>query len=298
MNTILILGGTSEARELAHKLANTPQQRVIYSLAGVMSPNQAREDALSQRGVTIRRGGFGGVAGLCAFLAQEQVKGVIDATHPFAQNMAKNALMAARHMKCKWAKIWRAAWAVHPSENLQILPSIASSAAKLWSLNAAATSEAELPGQLRPPPLRRIFLALGVKGGTEWAETWHRMGAINDEARPELIIARTFDATPKPLQSAHPAITWLSAAPSTHNSENSAIRDEGSLLQDYHIDLVIARNSGGPMAEKLSAAHKFGCRIWLIERPDLAELGLNTDEQQNIFATPTQLCASQWHGLI
>ena len=151
-------------------------------------------------------------------------------------------------MTCKWAKIWRAPWPVAPSENLQILPSIASSAAKLWSLNQeswqeswqAATSEAELPGQLRSPPLRRIFLALGVKGSTEWAKTWHSLGAIDDEARPELIIARTFDATPKPFQSAQPAITWLSAAPSTQKSENTAINEEAELLQHYQIDLVIA----------------------------------------------------------
>ena len=89
MNTLLILGGTSEARELAQRLATYAQYRVIYSLAGVMSPNQPREDALSQQGVTIRRGGFGGAAGLCDFLAQEEIKGVIDATHPFAQNMAQ-----------------------------------------------------------------------------------------------------------------------------------------------------------------------------------------------------------------
>ncbi|MCX8506162.1 MAG: precorrin-6A/cobalt-precorrin-6A reductase [Alphaproteobacteria bacterium] len=297
MNTLLILGGTSEARELAQMLTNSQKRRIIYSLAGVMAPNQAREDALSQRGVTIRRGGFGGTAGLCDFLERERIKGVIDATHPFAQNMAKNAVMAARQIKCKWAKIWRTPWAVETSENLQLLPNIAASAVKLWSHNLAATDKDGLSGQTPPPPLRRIFLALGVKGSSEWATCWNSVRENAAAAQPEVIIARTFAATPPPLPLTQPAITWLSAAPSTQKSENTAISEEAALLQHYQIDLVIARNSGGLKAEKLAAAHKLGCHTWLIERPDLAKLGLTRQEQQNIFATPAQLCASDWLGL-
>ncbi|MCX8507183.1 MAG: precorrin-6A/cobalt-precorrin-6A reductase [Alphaproteobacteria bacterium] len=294
MHTLLILGGTSEARELAQCLADSPQWRVIYSLAGVMAANQPREDALGQQGVTIRRGGFGGAAGLAAFIAQEQIAGVIDATHPFAENMVRNGLMAARHMNCKWAKIWRAPWAIEPSENLQILPNIAASAAKLGSVNLAATAKDGESVQFPPPPLRRIFLALGLKGSTEWAKNWHSMGEIAAAAQPELIIARTFAAAPLPLGLTQPEITWLQSPPASHPYENTAIGAEAAFLQQYQIDLVIARNSGGNLAGKLTAAGNLGCHIWLIERPDLSELGLTAKERQHIFATPAQFYASQW----
>ena len=294
MNTLLILGGTSEARELAHRLANYAQYRVIYSLAGVMAPNQPREDALGQQGVTIRRGGFGGVAGLCAFLAQEQIMGVIDATHPFAQNMARNALMAARQMKCKWAKIWRAPWAVEPSEKQMVLPSIAASAEKLWSLNLATTAKDSISAEFPPHPFRRIFLALGLNGSTEWAKNWQRMGEIPSTAPPELILARSFATPPPPRGLTHPEITWLQSPPALEPVENTAISEESAFLQHYQIDLVITRNSGGNLVGKLTAARNLGCHIWLIERPDVSELGVTAKERQNIFVTPAQFYASKW----
>ena len=43
----------------------------------------------------MRVGGFGGVAGLATYLRQEKITHLVDATHPFAAQMSRNALMAA-----------------------------------------------------------------------------------------------------------------------------------------------------------------------------------------------------------
>lgn len=78
---VLILGGTSEARELAALLLDAGLD-VTSSLAGrVAQPRLPVGE--------VRIGGFGGVAGLRAALSDYDV--VIDATHPFALGMSANA---------------------------------------------------------------------------------------------------------------------------------------------------------------------------------------------------------------
>lgn len=78
---VLILGGTSEARELAALLVDAGLD-VTSSLAG-----RVAEPRLPVGKVRI--GGFGGVPGLRAALDDYDV--VIDATHPFAMGMSANA---------------------------------------------------------------------------------------------------------------------------------------------------------------------------------------------------------------
>ena len=85
---ILILGGTSEARELAEALT-ARGHAVIMSLAGRTSnPNVPAGE--------IRVGKFGGVPGLAGYLRAMQIEWVIDATHPYAALMSINAVAAAR----------------------------------------------------------------------------------------------------------------------------------------------------------------------------------------------------------
>jgi precorrin-6A/cobalt-precorrin-6A reductase len=85
--TLLILGGTGEAVELAERLADEPRLRVVTSLAGRTSkPRRPRGEH--------RIGGFGGVEGLKRYLADQRVNLLIDATHPFATTISANAATA------------------------------------------------------------------------------------------------------------------------------------------------------------------------------------------------------------
>lgn len=86
---ILILGGTSEARLLARRLAGRGDLRLTMSLAG------RTENPLPQAG-EVRTGGFGGTEGLAAWLRGENVAVLVDATHPFAARISANAQEAAR----------------------------------------------------------------------------------------------------------------------------------------------------------------------------------------------------------
>ncbi|MCY9783473.1 cobalt-precorrin-6A reductase [Nocardiopsis sp. EMB25] len=81
---LLLLGGTSEARELAALLVEAGVD-VTTSLAGRVARPRLPVGA-------VRIGGFGGVAGLRAALADYDA--VVDATHPFALGMTANAAAA------------------------------------------------------------------------------------------------------------------------------------------------------------------------------------------------------------
>jgi precorrin-6A/cobalt-precorrin-6A reductase len=104
--TILILGGTAEARELAAALV-AGGLVVISSLAGrVNSPN------LPPGGVRV--GGFGGADGLADYLRRQQVSAVVDATHPFAATISANAQQAANRTNTPLVRLERPGWREHP----------------------------------------------------------------------------------------------------------------------------------------------------------------------------------------
>jgi precorrin-6A/cobalt-precorrin-6A reductase len=100
---VLILGGTSEAFELAAHLATKADLTVISSLAGRVS--QPRQPA----GI-VRVGGFGGVAGLISYLVDEDIQVVIDATHPFASKISGNAELACNTLGVPLIALERPPW--------------------------------------------------------------------------------------------------------------------------------------------------------------------------------------------
>jgi precorrin-6A/cobalt-precorrin-6A reductase len=100
---ILILGGTTEARLLAERLAARDDIAVTVSLAG-RTRNPVDVPAM------VRIGGFGGPEGLAAYLRAERVDALIDATHPFAAAMSFNAAEAARNAGVPLPALVRPAW--------------------------------------------------------------------------------------------------------------------------------------------------------------------------------------------
>ncbi|MCC0044927.1 MAG: precorrin-6A/cobalt-precorrin-6A reductase, partial [Brucellaceae bacterium] len=84
---ILILGGTSEARALAGRLGAYEDYAVTLSLAGRTANPVAQP-------VPVRVGGFGGAEGLARYLKAEGISLLVDATHPFAAQISRNAAQA------------------------------------------------------------------------------------------------------------------------------------------------------------------------------------------------------------
>ena len=84
---ILLLGGTREAVALAAKLVAEGHD-VTTSLAGRTKEPREVEGKL-------RVGGFGGAEGLARWIENERITRLIDATHPFAEAISRNAKSAA-----------------------------------------------------------------------------------------------------------------------------------------------------------------------------------------------------------
>lgn len=99
---ILILGGTGEARALATLLVERGHT-VTSSLAGRTRQPERPIGA-------VRIGGFGGVAGLAAYLDAYRIEVLIDATHPFAAQISANAAQAARAVGVTLIRIERPQW--------------------------------------------------------------------------------------------------------------------------------------------------------------------------------------------
>jgi precorrin-6A/cobalt-precorrin-6A reductase len=136
MRRILILGGTTEARHLAERLAGRANMAVTVSLAG-------RTTAPLAQAATVRTGGFGGIDGLVEYLATERIDALIDATHPHAAIISANAVAAAASTRVPLLALRRPPWTALAGDR--------------WT--EVANIEDVL--QVLAPAPRRVFLTLG-----------------------------------------------------------------------------------------------------------------------------------------
>jgi precorrin-6A/cobalt-precorrin-6A reductase len=109
MARILILGGTTEARQLAGRLAGRTGLEITLSLAG-------RTAMPAVQPVPVRIGGFGGSDGLAKYLVGERIDALIDATHPFANVISANAVEAARRSGVPSIALRRPPWIAVPGD--------------------------------------------------------------------------------------------------------------------------------------------------------------------------------------
>lgn len=133
---ILILGGTTEGRQLAGRLTALPGIKVTLSLAG------RTENPVAQ-GVPVVSGGFGGADGLARYLLDEQIDLLIDATHPYAARISANAAEATKAADVPILALRRTAWQETPTDHWRQVDSMEEAVAALGA---------------KP---RRVFLALG-----------------------------------------------------------------------------------------------------------------------------------------
>lgn len=138
---LLILGGTTEAAELARAVLETFQDEfdVITSLAGRLEPRRTLPGRT-------RIGGFGGVPGLVRYLEQESIDAVIDATHPFAATMSAHAWAACSQAGVPRLALVRPPWQPMPGDRWREVADLAEAAALL------------------PRIARRAFLTTGPGG--------------------------------------------------------------------------------------------------------------------------------------
>lgn len=104
--SVLILGGTAEARDLA-VILQEHGLRFCSSLAGrVARPRLPVGE--------VRVGGFGGIDGLRRHLTEAGVAAVVDATHPFAAGISANAAAACAAAEVPLLRLERPGWDAAP----------------------------------------------------------------------------------------------------------------------------------------------------------------------------------------
>ncbi|RUM99926.1 cobalt-precorrin-6A reductase [Pseudaminobacter arsenicus] len=229
MHRILILGGTTEARQLAGQLAHRAGLKVTMSLAG----RTAEPAALP---VPVRSGGFGGAEGLANYLRAERIGLLVDATHPYAATISRNAAEAGKIAGIPLVALRRPAWEPVEGDRWTLVENGAGAVAALGA---------------KP---RRVFLALGRQ----------EIGDF-EKAPQHAYVIRSVDPVEPRL--AVPHATYILARGPFREE------DEGSLLASHHIDAIVAKNSGGTATYgKIAAARKLGVEVILLRRPELPQV--------------------------
>ncbi|MDQ3676710.1 MAG: cobalt-precorrin-6A reductase [Actinomycetota bacterium] len=223
-DTVLVLGGTAEARALAAKLDEQVGVRVVSTLAGRISKPRLPAGEL-------RVGGFGGPEGLAAYLEDEQVDVVVDATHPFAERMSWSALQACAQTGTSLLRLERPSFPRDPAIKWR----------EVASLDAAAA--------LLPQAGRRVFLTTGRQGLSAFA---HVTGAF--------FLVRCVDPPrPDALPPDHEIL--LDRGP-------FELEGELGLIDRHALDVLITKDSGGDMTRaKLDAARARGLPVIVVARP-------------------------------
>jgi precorrin-6A/cobalt-precorrin-6A reductase len=228
---LLILGGTGEAAALARgALARFGDKlQVTTSLAG-------RTERPAPLPGQIRIGGFGGPAGLAAYLIERAVGRVIDATHPFATRISAEARLACAAANVPRLMLLRPPWQRHPLDRW----------IEVGNMSAAAA--------VVPRIGQRAWLTVGA-----------REIACFSAAAGVRFLVRLVDPPrrPLPLQSYEVVV----------GRGPFALADERNLIEQHAIDVLVCKASGGAATEaKLIAAREFGIPVIMVRRPP-AETG-------------------------
>jgi len=231
---ILVLGGVTEALAIARRLG--PQH--VYSLAGIGRVPQGLQ-------CQVRVGGFGGAEGLANYLREAGITLLIDATHPYAAQISRNAASAARNAGIPCWALRRPAWQAQAGDDWREVED--------W---------AGLMDALKP--FRRPLFTLG-------REPLQHL----DEIPPEQFwTLRALEACPGNER------CEVIGARGPFN-----IEDERSLFDERGIDVLISKNSGSVATEpKLEVARERGVPVLILKRPLLPSVDCDFDSQELLVA--------------
>jgi precorrin-6A/cobalt-precorrin-6A reductase len=223
---VLILGGTGEAASLARAaLARFGDAiQVTTALAGrTRNPGPIPGD--------VRIGGFGGPAGLGAYLVENRIDRLVDATHPFAAEISRAARLAAERAGVKRLLLLRPRWPRHPLD--------------CWIEVDSIEAAASLVGRIGRCAL--LTVGAGTVAAFARADDVRFIVRLVDPPRAEL-----------PLRQYH---IVCGRGP-------FSLQYERQLLRQYGIDVLVCKASGGAATEaKLIAAREAGIPVVMVRRP-------------------------------
>ena len=227
-NVILILGGTREAIEIAFDLEQIENTTVVTSLAGV-----TRSPRLPNG--KVRYGGFGGKDGLFDYIIREKITLVIDATHPFAEKITKNASEASKRANIPFLCFSRKPWKKTAQDKWY----------EVENSKAAASTLTQKDFECA----KNIFLTIGRKDVNCFY-------SINTKQ----FFVRSIE--PVKELACFDNMRWIQGrGPFT-------FQDEYTFFQEHSIDCLVAKNSGGSASHpKITVARVLGIPVVLLQQP-------------------------------
>jgi precorrin-6A/cobalt-precorrin-6A reductase len=242
---VLILGGTTEASELAHLMAGDGRFTATLSLAG-------RTSAPRPLPLPTRTGGFGGAPGLSRFLADQEIEAAIDATHPYAAQISANAVAACAERNVPLVSIVRPPWTAEPDDRWHLVPSTEAAVAAL--------------GEER----RSVFLSLGRQELHRFAAApQHRYVArlieppVQMRLPPDLMLLRQrgpFDRSAERQLLEHEQIDLLVSK----NSGGSATYPKIEAARALRLPVIMIARPGKPAGTIVTTARD--ALHWLVHR--------------------------------
>ncbi|HVC57129.1 MAG TPA: cobalt-precorrin-6A reductase [Stellaceae bacterium] len=223
---LLILGGTGEAAALA--------RGALARFGDGMSVTTALAGRTRHPGPIagqVRIGGFGGAAGLAAYLLDREIDRLIDATHPFAALISRAARLAADRTGVPRLALRRPPWRRHPLDRWIEVDSIAAAALLVGRVG------------------RRAWLTVGAGAVAAFAP------AIGVG-----FVVRLIDPPREPLP--------LRLCEVVIGRGPFSVVEERRLVQRHAIDVLVCKASGGAATEaKLIAARELGLPVIMVRRP-------------------------------
>jgi precorrin-6A/cobalt-precorrin-6A reductase len=186
--------------------------------------------------VPVRVGGFGGAQGLTEYLCDQKIDVLIDATHPYAAAISANAATAASRAHAALLALRRPGWTPTVGDRWTEVGDVAGAVQALGNTS------------------RRVFLALGRKEIAPFAD-----------APQHRYLVRSVDPVTPPLMVPH-AVYITGRGP-------FAEADERTLLEQHCIEVIVAKNSGGPATYgKIAAARALRLPVIMLRRPSLPDV--------------------------
>ena len=199
----------------------------------------------------VRIGGFGGATGLANYLQENSIDILIDATHPCAGQITINGAIASQLANIPHLMLVRPEWEKVTGDNW----------IEVESVEAAAQAIPEL--------VKRVFITSGrqqLEPFLQRSHIWYLMRSIDP---PDIELPNSevlLDRGPFNLE------------------------QERKLLQDYQIEAIVSKNSGGSATyAKIVAARELGIPVVMVQRPTRPEGEKVTDIKEAIAWLIAQL---------
>ncbi len=233
---ILVLAGTRDGRKLAAELVEAG-----FSVIASVVSDYGRE-LINDRQITVHSGPLDRQQLVC-LIRDRNIAAVVDASHPYAQNVSCNAIEACRLTAVKYLRYERPAVALPAYAGLHPVPDYPTAAKTAAGLG------------------RIVFLTTGSRHlqlfKSEPQLTGHRLIArvLPDPAVMQACIEAGFN----------PGDIIALQGPFSHELNVA-------LFREYHAEVIVTKNSGslGGSDTKITAAIELGLPIVIIDRPLIA----------------------------